>query len=695
MIRKSLRKGNLGLVGSVWAACLLLWVAGPITGEAKADHSPLNKTNYDYHFTILNKTGEPIQLLFWGAKGWMDYTNPIKVFTGKSTSQASAFFEPCWLQGGGNNIDEALATHCAGARGGLDSPRSKTAQFYLNQNNPAFSANEGAVTVTTKNADWPIKRQGFKYLKPQFYPSHPYAFMTEYYGNQCDLFAVVLKNDDTSKHFIWAGKTLSRQKNGRGEEVWASTCRSIFYSYYYEYAYDSFLFEPYGDWYVNTGGGSDDLLWAMLAGIGYKQLRVLNNNGMLLDVFRHIAPEKFWQTPKDSNRDLTDTYLAPLEMRNVLNYLYESGYWYAGKQDNPLRWYGIPWKDHLGNTKYSDPLSRQQDYRDKDGFNQRASISNGLFWLYAARLLNAPELFELTQHDSDICRKTIENQFDLFFKSHKKLYVCQKNVLPDPPSGRKIDRIGLIEDGAHFPNKAYLKNPETETPGWEKAKDLQNQKPDDRFTWTYNTGVVLAALGESYLVDPTPAKAKRYLINEGVELANAALDKLSWQKADCAAAPPGVICEIETEMRDFAITDSNIANSIIIFKGLFALFIGDYAQALYRALADGNVAAADLEKAVKCYQRISGVMRGTSNFLWDKWGDKPIAAWIYPDYKPIPLPGNEYNLYKQNEITEGSAAAAHITAGRLARMDADLRVLGIIKNADEYLIYPILRDDTE
>jgi hypothetical protein len=668
MLSESRNKRKFGLVAIIWVACMLIGVA--------------KSMSYDYHFTILNKTGEPIELLFWDAKNWADSTDPVKLFTGSSDPQGSAVFDPSWAEGGGDNVDQTVSADCAGCRHGLNERHwHLRAKFSLNQKS---SASEGAVAVGTEGRRFADK-------EARYYPSHPYAFMMEYFGNQSDLFAVVLKNDDTSKHFIWAGKTLSRSPNRKGDEVWASTCRSIFYSYYYKYAYDSFLFEPYSKqfgegWYVNTGGGSDDLLWAMLAGIGYKELSVLNDNGMDRDVLRHKAPN-FWGAPDDSNQDLTDTYLTPTEMRNVLNYLYDSGHWYAGKRNNPPRWYGIPWKDHLGTTRYSDPLTRQQGYDDKDGFNQRASISNGLFWLYAARLLNDSPTFQLTNHDSNVCNRTLENQFDLFFGSLKKWYVCHENVLPDPPSGRKIERIGLIEDGAHFPNKAYLKNPKTVQPIWEKAKDLDNELPDDRFTWTYNTGVVLAALGESYLTDPTPEKAKRYLIADGIDLANAALDKLSWQKEDSAIAPPGVICEIETEMRGFAIRQKGIANSIIIFKGLFALFIGDYAQALYSALAAGNVGADDLEKVVKCYKRISGVLRGTSNFLWDKWGDRPVAAWVYPDYKPQPVPDNLYDMCKQNEITEGSAAAAHITAGRLAQMDVALTALHIIGNPDEYLIY--------
>jgi len=664
------RKVALGVV--VWAACMMIWAIMAMAEDGNEDYSPASGAGYQYHFTVLNETGEPVDLLFWGARDWDRSTNPVKLFTGSSSSAADAFFSPCWASGGGDNVDETLAAYSA--RHGLDSRRQDSARFYLNQKSSAFDERKGAVTVQTGGGNL-----GFNYWKPVFYPSHPYAFMMEYYGNASDLFAVVLKNDNASKHFIWAGKTLSRSPNHKGAEVWASTCRSIFYSYYYQCAYNSFLFSSNGGWYVNTGGGSDDLLWAMLAGVGYKQLSLVNNNGMDRDVKRKTS------SGDDSNESLTDTYLTPLEMRNVLNYLYQSGYWYAGKTDDPPQWYGIPWKDHLKGTSYKSPLAEQRERRDRDGFNQRASISNGLFWLYAAQLLNNSAVFQLADSDVEVCSQTVKNQFDLFFGSHKNLYVCQANVLPDPP-GRKIDRIGLITDGAHFPFEAYFNNP-TIQPEWETS--VNAKLPDDRFTWTYNTGVVLAALGESYQANPTDETAKTYLIQNGVDLANAALDKLSWQQQDSAIAPPGVICEIETEMRGFPITQGGIANSIIIFKGLFALFIGDFAEALSMALENGAVGDSDMDRVVTCYKRISGVIRGTSNFLWDKWRDKPIAGWVYPDYRQPDVDGNEYDMRTQNEITEGSAAAAHITAGRLGRLDATLMSLGIISNPDQYLIYPL------
>ena len=653
-------------------------------GENLANSS--NAPSFDYHLTILNLADEPVDLVFWGASGsgnyWEPSTNPVKLFTGSSAARASASFDPCYATGGGKNVDITMGA----ARHGLDTFPSESSlnwssEVLINQVNSAFNETEGRVLVQTMWGPATTKL-GFSLQEPEYYSSHPYGFMQEYYGNLSDLFAVVLSNDDASKHFIWAGKTLHHRKNGEGSQVWARTCRAIFYSYYYEYAYSDFLFVPKGGWYVNTGGGSDDLLWAMLAGIGYMELSSQNNNGMGKYIKR--LTESSWFNA-DSNAALTDTYLNPTEMQNVLNYLYPSGYYYAGIE-TPDQWYGIPWKDHLGGYDYRSSMTNQKTKKDYDGFNQRASISNGLFWLYAARLLKNKELFELSGQDVAVCRAAIDREYDLFFGAHKDLYICQSNTLPNP-AGRKIDRVGLIEDGAHYPCQAYTKDPKLNPPKWEKQKSESN--PDDYFTWTYNTGVALAALGESYLANPSPENARKFLVDSGIPLANAALNLLSWQKQDSETAPKGVICEIETEMRGFHISNSTISNSIIIFKGLFAIFIGDYAEALYEAIIDEHLSGDDLAKAKTCYKRISGALRGTSNFLWDEWGVAPISAWVKKDSALAKDRHREDAIdaiHTQDAITEGSAAA-HITAGRLAHWDRDLVMSGYIDNPDEYLVY--------
>lgn len=91
----------------------------------------------------------------------------------------------------------------------------------------------------------------------------------------------------------------------------------------------------------------------------------------------------------------------------------------------------------------------------------------------------------------------------------------------------------MIEDAARFPGLAYVEGKEPK-PTWEKAG------PGYYETWTYNSGMVLAALGESYMAAcsssassvENAAAAKKYLIDNGIDLANAALDRLSWGDGD-------------------------------------------------------------------------------------------------------------------------------------------------------------------
>jgi hypothetical protein len=354
-------------------------------------------------------------------------------------------------------------------------------------------------------------------------------------------------------------------------------------------------------------------------------------------------------------------------------YLNDSGYYYCGKEGGV--WLGIPWKDHCDsyerNVNYKSINFWQRASSEHDGFNFRASISNGLFWLYSARLLKHAKELRLGADEMGGLEDAIVKEYGLFFERCRKYYVCHENQ-PEFDPLHPVDRIGLIRDGVHYPQLCYVDGYNScPDPGWE-------QRDGDFNTWTYNTGVILGCLGESYLADPSEWRATKYLLYNGLDLANAALDRLSWQNNE--NAPKGVICEIENEVRDYAPN-----RDMIVFKGALALFIGDFAQALHDAIVNGHInTGKDLERAKRCYKRISGVIRGTSNFLAFEWGLSPPAAWVWHD-SPYLIKHPE--RAGSNSITQGSAAAAHVTAGRLADWDEHLVNNNYITDPDEFLIY--------
>lgn len=604
----------------------------------------------DCHFTILNKTAGKVTLAFWGATGWASSTDPVRLFTGAATS-GTAEFDPYPAQQGEFNVGHA--------RKGLNV--SGEGRLFVKPYDAAFDPSYGRFELAA-DGDGDFVR-----VVPGYSVLDPLAILPEFFGNRKDLFAIVLDN----QYFAWAGMLLHNAGNGDSEDAWTNTLRSLIYSYYYKYAYgEEFLFNPPGGgWYVHTGGGSDDLLWATLAAIGYKELSSNYNNGMPKDVYRHQY--YYLKSYNDSNRGFCGEYITLADHRRCFVYLNDSGHYYGGKE-TPDSWYGIPWKDHSEGVtyfiNYRSSLSDQRQSHEHDGLNFRASISNGLFWLYSARLLKHRDRLGLSAADVAALKRAVGDEYDLFFVNHKDRYVCHAND-PEPDPAHPVDRIGLIRDGAHYPCRAYVDNPAID-PVWE-------QTGGDYNTWTYNSGVVLGCLGESYLAEPSPGNARKFLAANGLDLARAALDRLSWRTD--GNAPAGVICEIENEVRGI---EPN--RDMIVFKGTLALFIGDFAEALHAAAVNGHLSGADLEGALQCYKRISGAIRGTSNFLASEWGLTPPAAWVWRD---SPYLEAHPDRAGSNSVTGGSAAAAHVTAGRLLEWDKDFVKRGIIDDPDEYLIY--------
>ena len=397
----------------------------------------------DFHITILNKVGEKVSLVFWGASGWSSATNPVKMFTGSDGDAGTADFDPFPGLGGTYDVGHARKGVSALLRGVL----------WINHNTSLFNKDDARLGLETT-----VMPRRFLQPRGGYSSSHPFQLVPEFFGNDSDLFVTILDN----KHFAWAGILLHNAANDTGKEDWTNTCRSLIYSYYYKYAFRGFLFNPpHGGWYVHSGGGSDDLLWAALAAIGYKELSVKyrNKESMRADVYTH----RNLLNGGDSNRRFTKPYTDINTLKSWYAYLDLSGYYYAGIVI-PDEWYGIPWKDHSGDVNYKSPLDDQRDSSQHTGLNFRASISNSLFWLYAARLLKHRDELGLGNPEVELLEDTIGNEYGLFFEDHDDLYVCRSNA-NDPDPAHPVDRIGLIEDGARYPWLQIVDGP-SETPKW-------------------------------------------------------------------------------------------------------------------------------------------------------------------------------------------------------------------------------------
>ena len=450
---------------------------------------------------------------------------------------------------------------------------------------------------------------------------------------------------------------------------WFASIRGWYNTFYSLHCLDGNInrnFASYGE--INIGGGGDDALWALIAGTMYQDLRWNGKNANAQDDGYIEYDTK--NLSKDSNDWVFESWLANKSGRSFLNYapkwynyfLKETRYAEAGIKPDPSgRFWGLSWHDHDIARGTGSEVTETFNYDEGTGevelFDFKNSITNSLWWYWNAILLRyKPGLASLGWINENTCMNQIKNEYNLFFEDetpnltngqfkfpHQYYTGLEKNIVLDGP------KIG----NSHNPH-------------------LYSISENDQRKFTYNTGMVLAALGESYFSlkwknEGFSALSKDQVIERGIAMSIYGADLFR------RTSSPNTIWEYEYEGKGKPL-DSKDSNRV--FTGILVLGFSEFGEALFDALVNHydnlneNKGAARLS-----YAKMSILVKYTASYVHSTFGFVPPAQWIDSDKSGV------------DDDTKAKALILYISAYRFAKWDEELIKKGLF-SASDLLTWP-------
>jgi hypothetical protein len=382
--------------------------------------------------------------------------------------------------------------------------------------------------------------------------------------------------------------------------------------------------------YASLGGGTDDLLWALSAGAMYKNIRLnhaMNCSQLNCDLVHKRDIRDFIAfAGSDNNVFVTnlngikhhDTgYLNLPFMLALYRYVNGTTNFSEPGVGSSSNWYGVPWKDHDRYNYYFNNCSSCWGRALLDGFRYRNSITNALFWFYSTQLLQS-NLIEISNENKSMLKDNIAYEYQFFFGSPNYFNWQYGSLISD---------IG-ISDGYKLNNgvSSYI----------------------DNATLSYNAGMVLGSLAETYLLDPTQENANKFL-GAGIFVLNRAIpyfrkDGKIFEPISAQYGGP------------WPLTDDRK-----LFPGIYATMLSVFGYALNDAIKKNyvityNNKSYNVEQVKFIYQDLKALVQNTADFIWSYYGEKPTAAWL------APIDSIYLNNLDSDYLTKSAAAGVFIGA---------------------------------
>lgn len=409
---------------------------------------------------------------------------------------------------------------------------------------------------------------------------------------------------------------------------WGISSRALINMIYIKYLEKNI--SNYKSIYASLGGGTDDMLWALSAGAMYKHIRLkhpMNCRQLNCDlVHKRDIRDLIWFAGSDNNVFVTnlngiktyDTgYLNLPFMLSLYRYVNGTTNFSDPGVGSFNNWYGVPWKDHDRNNYYFNGCNSCWNQSTLNGFRYKNTISNGLFWFYSTQLLQS-NLDGISNENINILKNNINNEYQFFFGSPN--YFNWQN-------GSLISDIG-ISDGYNLNNgvNSYINNA----------------------TLSYNVGIVLGSLAETYLLNSTLENANKFL-GAGIFVLNKAVP---YFKKDGKIFEP-----ISSQYGGpWPLTDDRK-----LFPGIYATMLGVFGYALNDAIKRNyiinyNNQTYNVEQLKFIYQDLKSLVQNTASFVWSYYGENPTAAWL------APLDSNYLNNLDSDYLTKSAAAGLFVGA---------------------------------